>query len=82
MRRSLTSLLGAAMLLHQVGGFFGAWLGGVAVEHSGGYVPLWITDVALAAIATGLQLVLVRIMTAPRQRRFALAARSVSRATA
>jgi predicted MFS family arabinose efflux permease len=78
----LSGLLGAAMLLHQVGGFFGAWLGGVAVEHSGGYVPLWITDVALAAIATGLQLVLVRIMAAPRQRRFALGAPSVSRATA
>ena len=67
----LSGLLGAAMLLHQVGGFFGAWLGGVAVEHSGGYVPLWIADVALAAIATCAQLVLVRVMATPRERRFA-----------
>ncbi len=44
----LSSLLGAAMLVHQVGGFFGAWLGGVAVEHSGSYTPLWIADIALA----------------------------------
>jgi hypothetical protein len=29
----LSSVLGATMLVHQVGGFFGAWLGGVAVEH-------------------------------------------------
>jgi hypothetical protein len=35
--------------VHQVGGFFGAWLGGVAVEHSGSYTPLWIADIALAA---------------------------------
>ena len=48
----LSSLLGAIMLVHQVGGFFGAWLGGVAVEHSGSYTPLWIADIALAAVAT------------------------------
>ena len=49
----LSRLLGAAMLLHQVGGFFGAWLGGVAIEHSGSYAPLWIADAALAAFARG-----------------------------
>jgi predicted MFS family arabinose efflux permease len=56
----LSSLLGVTMLVHQVGGFFGAWLGGVAVEHSGSYTPLWIADIALAAIATGLQFALMR----------------------
>ena len=62
----LSRLLGAAMLLHQVGGFFGAWLGGVAVEHSGGYLPLWIADVGLAAVASVLQLALFRLMATPR----------------
>ena len=62
----LSSLLGTAMLLHQVGGFFGAWLGGVAVEHSGSYTPLWIADIALAAIATALQFALMRARPAPR----------------
>jgi predicted MFS family arabinose efflux permease len=62
----LSSLLGAIMLVHQVGGFFGAWLGGVAVEHSGSYTPLWIADIALAAIATALQFALMRARPAPR----------------
>jgi len=62
----LSSLLGATMLVHQVGGFFGAWLGGVAVEHSGSYTPLWIADIALAAIATALQFALMRARPAPR----------------
>ena len=62
----LSSLLGATMLVHQVGGFFGAWLGGVAVEHSGSYTPLWIADIALAAIAAGLQFALMRARPAPR----------------
>ena len=62
----LSGLLGAAMLVHQVGGFFGAWLGGVAVEHSGSYAPLWIADIALAAIAAALQLVLMRVLRVPQ----------------
>jgi len=62
----LSSLLGAIILVHQVGGFFGAWLGGVAVEHSGSYTPLWIADIALAALATALQFALMRARPAPR----------------
>jgi len=62
----LSSLLGAIMLVHQVGGFFGAWLGGVAVEHSGSYTPLWIADIALAAVAAALQFALMRERPAPR----------------
>ena len=62
----LSSLLGATMLVHQVGGFFGAWLGGVAVEHGGSYTPLWIADIALAAIAAALQFALMRERRAPR----------------
>jgi predicted MFS family arabinose efflux permease len=62
----LSGLLGATMLVHQVGGFFGAWLGGVAVEHSGGYLPLWIADATLATVAATLQLVLMRQSRSPR----------------
>jgi predicted MFS family arabinose efflux permease len=62
----LSSLLGAIMLVHQVGGFFGAWLGGVAVEHSGSYTSLWIADIALATVAMGLQFALMRARPAPR----------------
>ena len=51
----LAALLGLIMLVHQVGGFAGAWLGGIAVEHSGSYAPLWIADMALALLAAALQ---------------------------
>ena len=62
----LSALLGATMLVHQLGAFFGAWLGGVAVEHSGSYLPLWVADLSLAAIAAALQLVLMRERREPR----------------
>jgi len=51
----LSALLGVIMLVHQVGGFAGAWLGGIAVEHTGGYAPLWLADMALALVAAALQ---------------------------
>jgi len=51
----LSALLGAIMLVHQVGGFAGAWLGGIAVEHTGSYTPLWLADMALAMVAAALQ---------------------------
>ena len=51
----LSALLGAIMLVHQVGGFAGAWLGGIAVEHTGSYTPLWLADMALAGGAPALQ---------------------------
>jgi len=63
----LSSVLGATMLVHQAGGFFGAWLGGVAVERSGSYTPLWIADVAFATIAAALQFALMREPRAPRR---------------
>jgi predicted MFS family arabinose efflux permease len=63
----LSGLLGATMLVHQVGGFFGAWLGGVAVDLSGGYLPLWIADGALATLAASLQIALMRERRSPRR---------------
>jgi predicted MFS family arabinose efflux permease len=62
----LSGLLGATMLIHQIGGFFGAWLGGVAVERSGSYLPLWLADGTLAAVAAALQLALMRELRSPR----------------
>ena len=51
----LSALLGVIMLVHQIGGFAGAWLGGIAVEHTGGYAPLWLADMGLALVAAALQ---------------------------
>ena len=55
----LAKLFGVVMLIHQVGGFAGTWLGGVVVERTGGYGLLWIIDIALALVAAGLQWLLM-----------------------
>jgi predicted MFS family arabinose efflux permease len=49
--RYLATLFGLTLLSHQTGGFFGAWLGGLALEHSGNYQWMWYADAALAAAA-------------------------------
>ncbi|RZZ89036.1 MFS transporter [Pseudoxanthomonas winnipegensis] len=49
--RYLGTLFGLTLLSHQIGGFFGAWLGGVALERSGSYTWMWYADMALALVA-------------------------------
>jgi predicted MFS family arabinose efflux permease len=49
--RYLATLFGLTMLSHQIGAFFGAWLGGIAVSETGSYEVMWIADIILAAIA-------------------------------
>jgi MFS family permease len=49
--RYLATLFGLTLLSHQVGGFLGAWLGGLAYENSGSYEWMWYADMALAAAA-------------------------------
>src|SRR5690606_25487833 len=50
--RYLGTLFGLTLLSHQVGGFFGAWLGGLALEHFGDYTWMWYADMVLALLAT------------------------------
>jgi MFS family permease len=49
--RYLGTLFGLTLLSHQIGGFFGAWLGGVAIERFGDYTWMWYADIALALLA-------------------------------
>jgi MFS family permease len=49
--RYLGTLFGLTLLSHQVGGFFGAWLGGVTIYRFGDYGWMWYGDMALAALA-------------------------------
>jgi MFS family permease len=49
--RYLGMLVGIVFLMHQVGSFLGAWLGGVAYETSGSYDIIWWAVVALAFTA-------------------------------
>ena len=54
--RYLATLFGFALLSHQVGGFFGAWLGGLAIEHLGDYTWMWHADIVLALVAAAANL--------------------------
>lgn len=49
--RYLSTLFGLTLLSHQIGGFLGAWLGGLAITQFGDYSWMWYADMALAAIA-------------------------------
>jgi MFS family permease len=49
--RYLATLIGLTMLSHQLGAFYGAWLGGIVVAHTGNYSWMFYADAALAAFA-------------------------------
>jgi MFS family permease len=49
--RYLSTLFGLTLLSHQVGGFFGAWLGGLAFVRFGDYQWMWYADIVLALAA-------------------------------
>ncbi len=54
--RHLATLFGLTLLSHQIGGFLGAWLGGLAIVHLGDYQWMWWADMALALAAAALNL--------------------------
>jgi predicted MFS family arabinose efflux permease len=49
--KHLSLLFGLTLLTHQVGAFFGAWLGGYAFDFWGNYDQMWYADICLALIA-------------------------------
>ena len=49
--RYLATLFGLTLLSHQLGGFYGAWLGGLAVANFGDYGWMWFADALLATMA-------------------------------
>jgi len=63
--RYLATLFGLTLLSHQIGGFFGAWLGGVTLVSTGSYAWMWYADIALAL---GAALVNLPIEEAPLRR--------------
>lgn len=44
-------LFGFVFLIHQIGGFFGAWLSGVFFESFGTYTIVWVLSIAFSTIA-------------------------------
>lgn len=49
--RYLATLVGFVFLMHQLGSFLGAWLGGVAFERTGSYDLIWWSVVVLGLVA-------------------------------
>ena len=54
--RQILARFGLVLFSHQVGGFLGAYLGGIAVDKFGNYQYMWYADMALAALAAVLNL--------------------------
>jgi predicted MFS family arabinose efflux permease len=44
----VSTLFGVAFFVHQVGAFFGAWLGGVIVDRTGSYNLMWVISLGVA----------------------------------
>jgi MFS family permease len=63
--RYLATLFGLTLLTHQVGGFFGAWLGGIALVKFGDFGWMWYADMVLAV---GAALINLPIREAPMLR--------------
>lgn len=51
---NLSMLTGIAFLLHQIGSFFGGWLGGLLYDHTGSYDLVWQLSILLGLLAAAL----------------------------
>jgi predicted MFS family arabinose efflux permease len=64
---------GFAFFSHQVGGFLGAWLGGIVFERTGSYDLVWWLAILLGALAALINVPIVekpvtRIAAMPRNK--------------
>jgi len=62
---NMAMLFGVLMLAHQIGGFFGAFLGGHVFQVTGSYDWVWYVDIALAAGAALVHLPIREARPAP-----------------
>jgi len=54
--RYLATLFGLTLLTHQIGGFLGAYLGGLVITRFGDFSWMWYADIVLAILAAILNL--------------------------
>jgi len=57
--RWLAMLFGFAFFSHQVGGFLGVWLGGIAFEHTGSYNAVWWLSVLFGVLSALINLPII-----------------------
>jgi MFS family permease len=49
--QNVSTVFALIFLTHQVGSFFGAWLGGLIMDQTGSFMPVWIIDAVLSLFA-------------------------------
>ncbi len=54
----LATLFGLTLLTHQIGGFLGAWMGGLFIKYTGDYSSMWYLDILLALLAAVVNLLI------------------------
>jgi predicted MFS family arabinose efflux permease len=54
--RHMATLFGIVMFSHQIGAFFGAWIGGIVFDATGSYDIAWMIAIGLGLAATALHL--------------------------
>lgn len=64
--RHLATLFGMTLLSHQIGGFFGAYFGGLAFARWNSFEAMWWADIALAAAAALINLPIREAKLPPR----------------
>lgn len=52
--RYLATLFGVVMFSHQIGAFFGAWLGGISFDLTGSYTVVWLAALLLSLMSAAL----------------------------
>jgi predicted MFS family arabinose efflux permease len=57
--RWFATLYGFAFVSHQIGGFLGAWLGGIVFEKFGSYTPVWWLSVLFGVLSALINLPIV-----------------------
>ncbi|MEO8411660.1 MAG: MFS transporter, partial [Propionivibrio sp.] len=63
--RYLGTLFGLTLVSHQIGGFLGAWLGGLSITRFGDYTWMWYADMLLASLAALVNLPIREARVAP-----------------
>ena len=64
--RYLGTLFGLTLLSHQIGGFLGAYLGGLAIIEFGDYQWMWYADMALSLFAALINLPIKELKMSPK----------------
>jgi len=52
--RYLATLFGVVMFSHQIGAFFGAWLGGISYDLTGSYTLIWLAALVMSLVSAAL----------------------------